>query len=567
LTIWRYRVLGETGQDTAGKTLNLYYDVVFPGPSTEFKASGLDLDWYQPLQEPGNILSYPAPSNDTFSPADMGTYEIPCPAGATGCNPNGSKTMAGPMIPATEEFLNETSGSFVLNYVNTSGSGNQLTYQRKLGTTHDVKVSYSVEVAFLGGQGGGSLAFNSNSDNSWGNTTTSDSTSTSDTAITLTRGAISSSQAYAIYPTVYTTLDGTIKVAYAADPLKSAAGKSFWAGLYGALPDPALNLPLSFVLSAGQWVVNELSSRKQMRGFFLLSNTPDPVTGQYNILARAPVAGEKVRLSAQVYNYSTAQSFKDCSVQFYAIKYDSSSDREQGQRQLIGETMISLPPRGTAPAQIIWDTAKFGPTSGSGSQDYRIYVDLNYKSKIAENYSPEDPAKTYAPMLPAGLDPGQNDEGFGLATVMTASKPSTVMASSTTSSSYQGSRAVNFSSIPLALAIGSPVNLLTSNLTVSAGVPVQLRAQVCSTANSRDPVDVVVFDGEPSKGTVIAWKRIYVPGTGQCKGTWFNWTPTRGNHNLMATIEPTGAPSIIANNARLMAESSLGRASLQIHVP
>jgi hypothetical protein len=75
---------------------------------------------------------------------------------------------------------------------------------------------------------------------------------------------IISAQAYAIYPTVYTTLDGTNKVAYAVDPLRSAAGRSFWASLYGALPDLALNLPLRFVLSAGQWVVNELSSRKQM---------------------------------------------------------------------------------------------------------------------------------------------------------------------------------------------------------------------------------------------------------------------------------------------------------------
>jgi hypothetical protein len=566
LTIWRYRVLGETGQNSAGKALNLYYDVVFPGPSTEFKASGLDLDWYQPIHEPGNILSYPAPANDTFSPADIGTYEIPCPTGAADCNPNGTKTMTGPMIPATEEFLSDTNGSIVLNYVNTSGSGKQLTYQHKLGTSQDVKVSYSVEVGFFGGQGGGSVAFNSNSDNSWGNTTTSDSTSTSDTAITITRGAISSAQAYAIYPTVYTTLDGTIKVASAVDPLKSAAGKSFWASLYGALPDPALNLPLRFVLSAGQWVVNELSSRKQMRGFFLLSKDPDPVTGQYDILARAPVAGEKVRLSAQVYNYSTAQSFKDCSVQFYAIKYDSNSNLEQGSRQLIGETMISLPPRGTAPAQITWDTAKFGPTSGSGSQDYRIYVDLNYKSKINENYPPENPQKTYAPMLPVGLDPGQNDEGFGLATVM-ASFATKVMASSTTSTSNHGSRAVTFSSIPLALGIGRPVNLLTNNLTVSAGVPVQLRAQVCSTAYARDPVEVVVFDGEPSKGAVVAWKRIYVSSNGRCESTWFNWTPTRGDHNLVATIAAPGAPSIIANNERLMTESSLGRASLRIHVP
>jgi hypothetical protein len=159
-------------------------------------------------------------------------------------------------------------------------------------------------------------------------------------------------------------------------------------------------------------------------------------------------------------------------------------------------------------------------------------------------------------MLPMGLDPGQNDEGFGLATVMA---PAPAGAGK--------SPAVTFSSTPLALAMGSPVNLLTSNLTLSAGVPVQLRAQVCSTANSGHPVDVVVFDGEPSGGRVVAWKRIYVPGRGQCKGTWFNWTPTRGDHNLVATIDPTGAPSIIANNARLMTGSSPRRASLQIQVP
>jgi hypothetical protein len=187
-------------------------------------------------------------------------------------------------------------------------------------------------------------------------------------------------------------------------------------------------------------------------------------------------------------------------------------------------------------------------------------------SKITENYPPENSQKTYAPMLPVGLDPGQNDEGYGLATVMASSTTSTVTASSTTSS-YHKSNAVTFSSIPLALAMKSPVNLLNSNVTVSAGVPVQLRAQVCSTANSRDPVDVVVFDGEPSKGTVIAWKRIYVSSNGRCESTWFNWTPIRGDHNLVATIEPTGAPSVNANNARLMTGSSLKRASLQVHVP
>ena len=559
LTIWRYRVLGENAPDAAGKTLNLYYDVAFPGPSLEFKASGLDLDWYQPIQEPGNILSYPAPSDDMFSPADIGTYDIPCPAGATDCKPNGTEVVAGPMIPATEEFLSDTSGSIALNYVNTSGSGNQVGYQKKLGTSLDVKVSYSAEVGFFGGEAGGNYATNLNSNNSWGNTTTSDSTSTSETGITITRAAIGSPQAYAIYPTLYTTLDGTIKVAFAADPLESAAGKSFWAGLYGALPDPALNLPLRFELNGSQWVVDDSSSRKQMRGFFVLGQDPDPVTGQYDILGQAAVDGQKVRLSAQVYNYSTAKSFKDCLVQFYAIKYDSSSDREEGARRLIGQTTISLDPRATAPAQIIWDTKGFGPTSGS--QDYRIYVDLNYDKKINETYPPEDSNKIYTPGLPKGVDPGQNDEGFGLASVMAAAPAAP--------SNYYGAPAVTFSSTPLAALVTGNLSseLVTSNLTDSAGVPVRLRAQVCSTANSRDSVDVIVFDGDPSGGKVIAWKRIYAPGKGQCDGTWFSWTPTRGDHNLVATIDPIAAPSIIASNALLMTNLPPNRASLQVHVP
>jgi hypothetical protein len=265
-------------------------------------------------------------------------------------------------------------------------------------------------------------------------------------------------------------------------------------------------------------------------------------------------------------------------VQFYAIKYDSNSDTEQGPRRLIGQTRMSLDHRATAPAQIIWNTKGFGPAGGITSQDYRIYVDLNYDKKIVETYPPEDPNKVYAPGLAKGVDPGQNDEGFGLATVMKSApslgkpKPSFALATdlasaAAASSNNYGSPAVTFSSTPLAaLATGSltPLaapatgklagQLVTSDVTVSFGLPVQLRAQVCSTANSRDPIDVVVFDGEPSSGKVIAWKRIYVPGNGQCESTWFKWTPTRGDHNLVATIGPAGL-------------SSPQHASLQIHVP
>lgn len=173
-------------------------------------------------------------------------------------------------------------------------------------------------------------------------------------------------------------------------------------------------------------------------------------------------------------------------VQFYAVKLRFKFDREEGPRRLIGQTTITLSPRETRPAQIIWDTNGFGPAAGSVSQDYRIYVDLNYDRKIDQTYPPENPDKLYAPELPKGVDPGQNDEGFGLATVM-ASAPAA-------SNSSYGLPAVTFRSTPLAGVVTGNVSseLVTRNLTVSAGVPLRLRVQVCSTANSCDRVDVDV---------------------------------------------------------------------------
>ena len=416
MDIWRYRVLGVAGT-VDGKPVNTFYDVLLPGPTSDFHGSGLDFGWYQPRHENGNILSYPSPSSDdpsspsTFSPPDLGSYEIPCPQPGDPTCKNGTLTKSGAMIPATEEFISGTSGFIGLDYSNNTGSGNTISYQHKTGTSTDVKVGYSAKASIFGAtlETKGGYEHNFNSNDSWGNAQTSDTTTTSDTGIKIARSEIDASQAYEFFPTVYTTLDGTIKVAHAVDPLGSAAGKPFWAGLYGGKPDPALNLPLRFVRELKglylTWVPNALISRKQMRGFFVMSANPNPVSGEYDILALAPVDGDKVRLSAQVYNYSTAKSFTDCLVQFYKIKLDPDTDREIGPRQLIETTLISLLPRATAPAQIIWDTKGSG---GPNGQAYRIYVDLNYAAAkagakpIDELYPPEMPDKSYAPELPKG---------------------------------------------------------------------------------------------------------------------------------------------------------------------
>jgi hypothetical protein len=79
-------------------------------------------------------------------------------------------------------------------------------------------------------------------------------------------------------------------------------------------------------------------------------------------------------------------------------------------------------------AAIVWDTAGFGPSTAGGSRQYRIYVVLDLENTIDEIYDTEDPNQTYRWVdingqprnLQVGIDPGQNNEGFGLATIVAA---------------------------------------------------------------------------------------------------------------------------------------------------
>ena len=521
---------------------NAFYDLVLPGPALPFSGGGSSFDWYQPLHENGNILSYPGPSAGTFNPIDLGTFEVPCPdTDKSNCNADGTLTQAGPMIAASLRLLDQSSGSIILDYGGRTGSGDSIKTEKKLANSTDVKVGYSVQA---GGKennvtNSASLELNYSEGGSWAALTTTDSTTTNKTGITVGRTSIPSDDGYAFYPVFYSTTDGTIKVAHAADPLGSGAGRSFWAGLYGIKADPALNLPLRFTRSntiAVTWIPNTDISRKQMRGFFLLTEKFNSATGQYDILGQTPVTGDKVRLSAQVYNYSIGVAFTNCEVKFSAVKYNPVNNTESGPRLVIGTTLVSLEPRGNTAAQVIWDTTRFGPATGGAPQAYRIYVQLNSNGAIDEIYPPEDPNKEYGPNLPKGLDPGQNDEGFGYATVMapeSASVTTQALASAATQAPehlYLGSQA---------LKVGGPSGFTADAglLVEQVGAQVPMRVQVCASQPSRDIADVVVFDGAPANGNVVAWKRVPVADGKQCDYAWFEWVPSvRGDHTLVTEV-------------------------------
>jgi hypothetical protein len=420
--IWRYRVYGTPTEQNS----NAFYELVFPGPKIDFSAGGLNVSWYQPIQENGNILSYPERlgATDRFIPTDIGPYKAA----------NG-KEKTEPQVPAAKYVFGGTSGSTSLSWAAGISEGSSFSYSHEIGESADVKYTYTVEANSPLASGSasvcGSIEFHNS--NSWGQNTSSTSTTTDETAITLNRVPGSVAEGYPFYPVIYNAKSGAIKLTYAvpnpADPGGNPAGSQTFATLYGGLPDPALNLPHRFLpksVGSGQletWEPNTLTTRKMMRGLFFRQSVIDPSAGTYLLWAFNPRPGDKVRIEPRIYNYSTAQTATGIDVEFQAIRYDSSTNSEmcdspinaaagkttglvcpRSARVSIGRTTVNrLNPlqftcasgyddpavTGCATSAFLnWDTTNFGPEYGT--YDYRVYVVLNpNKAQGLETYGLE----------------------------------------------------------------------------------------------------------------------------------------------------------------------------------
>ncbi len=560
--VWRYRVYGVAVNNPEGQPTNAFYEVVLPGPTTHFSGGGLNFDSYQPTYENGNILSYPRASSSTFTPPDLGEHRIPCPSPVPPgqqCNADGTLTVGGPLVPARQIFFDGTSGTLAYDYQNTTGSGNSFGYSHKLAESLDVKVGVKAKATtpFVSGEARASLDVEMHNSNSWGSLRTSDNSTTSETGITLNRSAGDSTQAYAFYPVFYTTADGTIKVAHAVDVLASATGRAFWAGVYGRKADPALNLPSRFTPVYGQsgalsgWAPNYQSTRKRMRGFFVRKAELNPVTNTYDLLASNPLAGEKVRVEARVYNYSTAVAFNNLKVRFQVIGYDSGESTEvkllscpdgttpQDGRCTIGETTIQqMSPLQMTTAAITWNTTGYGPASALGKSEYRVYVVLDPDNTIDETYEAEDPDTDYpckdgsgnpcSPALPQGVDPGQNNEGYGLVAIQHPSL------SADEDADFDSDAHLRKNSLALADSRG---RLHFDHALAQVDRPVMLRAAVYSDRTNSSQSHLLVYDGDPEKGGETIAEKIVHGGDKRGSYVWFEWIPTRlGKHTLHAKV-------------------------------
>jgi hypothetical protein len=561
--IWRYRIFGAQTGDT--KNPNAFYEIVLPGPSMQSNPGGKDAEWYQPIHEVGNILSYPARAN-VCTPSDLGPITIP--------NTDISN-KAIPLIGCSQQFYNGNASVISLKLDNQTGSGQGDDY------THTVQADADFKLTFTASEGikdvetaaaSISADIDVHGGSSWGQLKTSDNSTTGATSITINSPQGDSNHAYPYYPILYNTTAGGLKVAYAVGDLTaSASGSNFWVDNYGQKPDPALSLPNRFTPTYfGSGVVNGWQPittilRKQMKGFVVRKSTTNPVTGGYDLVGSNAKDGDTVMLEARVYNYSLytpndrPTSTGPIAVQFSVIPYDSSTDREictgiantgkgrvcpASARTIIGQgssaptggqPTITLNARESKLMYLMWNTKSFGPQTG-GAKDYRVYVNLIYSSTPGELYPPEPPCTELPCEDDFGnqkiVDPGQNNEGWGLISIAAPTSPASLVPTTPANINRLSLKAeTHLAGAPQ----GSPI---IAYLGRSLSVKVEAAGNAAHPLHSH----VAIFDGKPgTPGSKTIAAKIVRGVRSESAHTWHEWTPTAiGPHHLYSRVNEPG---------------------------
>lgn len=587
LNVWRYRVYGSKGNSGG----SLFYDLTFPGKPHDASGPGLSMDWYNPVHENGNILSYPAlPASglpDDVGPAYTVNGAVP-PALSNGVmfGGNGSSYCFGGVDgPQTVTFASVTQATDTVGTSKTNSWDN------------DTKVATKFKVGDFSGNASWEGDFGKKQ--SWSSTTSTDNQTSGSTSVIFNVDFGDDTQGYNMLPVVYNSDSGVLKFKQYVDiPTTTStgdcvAGGKFWTDNYGGAPDPALNLPFRFSYvsysksnDTTTWELNTTIQREQMRGFFIEDPNKSELESTdgndvYTPISSNPPVGSTVRLAARVYNYSvgSANNAINTVVTFSAAPYDEERDNEiacgvppvpqTGQvcapstRIPIGSTTIAQIPswtngqnwveagyNWTIPADLI---TKYGATS------FRIYVNLTYpqtelvppqlaclansagacpKNMVTNSSDPNwDPTR-----------PGQNNEGWGLISVSAAS--TTTGVSATAAPIVR--RSLKAVSDSLA-GVDSADKLRTGLMTVYLGSNVKLRVKAVGELTSfEEQQKALVYDGTDANRKLIAGKMLRgAKTTGSY--AWFQWRPqSLGLHPLtLELMEPNDDPKKGDNVAKL----------------
>ena len=381
IDIWRYPIYGYTALNpNSNQTAQGYYDVNYPPRDTGTNiVSGLGCsDFYQPVHQNANVLSYPDPADHPYT-NDLGSFTLP-----------------GSSEPLSV-FLNDTNASFGVDgsaktlevkYTTTAGSETTKSWTENLSGDIDFKLSLMIKELYFNKQ---TFNFNASlqADGSWSQLDTDAKEASSTKGLTIevpSFPGMNSSMIYKFTPYVYFSKSGNSKVQHATTIPTSSA---WWTHQYAQKPDPGLNLPNHFKTLYNEhtgkweeWDVDESLYGQRMRGLLLQTAEVCPATGQPMDVNSEVTDGTRLTVTARVYNFSLLACATPFDVRFECVPVDFG-DNETGPRVLIGTaTVTSMNPREMKEVSVTWDTTGLGPGVAGSSSAYRIWVTVDPDEKV-----------------------------------------------------------------------------------------------------------------------------------------------------------------------------------------
>ncbi|QTX31369.1 hypothetical protein KAR29_08230 [Aminithiophilus ramosus] len=359
--VWRYKILGhfETADDDS-VTGPLYYQVTIPEDDTSVLAliPGMQVPWYQPIHENGNLFSYPSSylQIEGQSGSEHLTDIVELAVGGNDVEQNVS------WLSGKKEELSEGSSKTyaVDSSVSCSGKWEGLN-------------SSSWEASVFG-----------NYDQTTSSMKSSENTVEKEEAfsVVIPGRPNMSTYPYRLDSLMYKTEAGTITLRYAISPQELTDHNKGWWAFYRKAPDPALNLPRKW-----RWVGENASTREDdwewsddedaamIRGISFSSALGD------RLPADLPI-GEDTTLSCRVYNYSL-QSISNVAVRFEIAPLDPETG-ETGDRTTIATPVVpSLSAWGGTSSN--WQMADATlKTEEFAAGNYRIFVTVDPDDAIVE---------------------------------------------------------------------------------------------------------------------------------------------------------------------------------------
>ncbi|MFN8469056.1 MAG: hypothetical protein U0X20_26095, partial [Caldilineaceae bacterium] len=394
--VWTYPIIGKTACPLGKpnclpiERLPLHFQISGPDQVQNYDLDGNVVEWYQPVWEPGNVLSYPWTEEQLLALLPR-TYIS-----------NKSNVWAA-----------DSSGSNA-SVTWSQGGGQDISQATSLANNSSASISASAGFSIEGNGISASAGITHTSNDSSQTLNTSSNTHGASTGFAVSRTAqgvadyVYTAQTYILgqgsMPGTVQTLPltstlvitGPLRLAYWADPYDPVAGGAWWGTAY-ALPDVALNHPQRWTWTNGSSDPNIMTFNQavtstspfdqefyRMRGLYVTNpGAPD------GMQVTTAAVDDTVLLQARVYNYShldmndpsLAQPAAKVKVEFYGQLFKSDSgEYPVGNSFFIGESVLPPIPgynSATTPGDVPnWSMAAqlFSPQNFSQTQNGNVYV-------------------------------------------------------------------------------------------------------------------------------------------------------------------------------------------------